>query len=227
MHNITHHNISFQRAPTGFNLQPYTIVLATSAQAKAALSDACLGANGFRVRDAPVTAVFAADLEALQRVDAVVSMERAAGAPEGYLGSLPFQAAAFATGPLPRLASFVRGSVIRAASAVTPMPTAQSPTAWAYKQTMIAATTFMLSATSHGLASCAMEGFDAHRVARALDIPSRYEVPVIVSIGTAHPDDPTAHKISPRFPLADMVRKDTFGQPWTAPPAAQDSGEQR
>ena len=81
---------------------------------------------------------------------------------------------------------------------------------------MIAASTFMLSATSHGLASCAMEGFDSHRVARALDIPSRYEVPVIISIGTPHEADPTKNKTSPRFPLEDMVRRDSFATPYDA-----------
>jgi nitroreductase len=92
---------------------------------------------------------------------------------------------------------------------------------------MIAATTFMLSATSHGLATCVMEGFDSHRVARALDIPTRYEVPVIISIGHTHPEDPLIDKVSPRFALQDMVRRDTFGAPWTPPQGGNNDTNER
>lgn len=205
-----------QRSPSGFNLQPYTIVMVQSEEAKAAVADACLGPNAWRVQDAAVTAVFAADLESLRRVDAVVQMERSSGAHEGYLASLPMNAAAFASGPLPRIASLVRSTLIRAASALTPMPTPQSPTAWAYKQTAMAATTMLLAATAHGLATCPMEGFDGDRIARALDIPSRYDVPLIISMGQAHAEDPSQARRSPRFALPDMVRADTFGQPWEA-----------
>ena len=203
-----------QRSPSGFNLQPYTVIVVRSDDAKAALADACLGPNAWRVRDAALTFVFAADLESLRRVDAVVAMEREAGTPEGYLAGLPMQAAAFASGPLPRLASLARSTVIRAASALTPMPTPQSPTAWAYKQTALAANTLLLGATAHGLATCAMEGFDSDRVGRALDIPCRYEVPIIVSVGHPHPEDPAAGRSSPRFALHDMVRQDSFGTPY-------------
>ena len=41
-----------------------------------------------------------------------------------------------------------------------PAPTVCSAEAWAIKNTMLAAENYLLAATSHGLSSCPMEGFD-------------------------------------------------------------------
>lgn len=41
----------------------------------------------------------------------------------------------------------------------------------------------LLAATSHGLATCPMEGFDMRRMRKALRIPLRYSVPIVVCIG--------------------------------------------
>ncbi len=52
-----------QRAPTGFNAQPYRVVLVHSKKDKGRLSQYCLGRNADRVRDSDCTAVFLADRE--------------------------------------------------------------------------------------------------------------------------------------------------------------------
>lgn len=41
----------------------------------------------------------------------------------------------------------------------------------------------LLAATSHGLATCPMEGFDMRRLRKALRIPLRYSIPIVVCIG--------------------------------------------
>ena len=51
------------RAPSSFNIVPYSVVIASSAASRAALAAACVGGNGAAVSAAPVVAVFAADLE--------------------------------------------------------------------------------------------------------------------------------------------------------------------
>lgn len=51
-----------QRAPTSYNIQPYTCILVKSASAREKLASCMLGPNKVRVRTAPVSAVFAADL---------------------------------------------------------------------------------------------------------------------------------------------------------------------
>lgn len=52
-----------QRAPTGFNAQPYRVILVHSKKEKERLSQYCLGRNADRVRDSDCTAVFLADRE--------------------------------------------------------------------------------------------------------------------------------------------------------------------
>ncbi|KAL3794567.1 hypothetical protein HJC23_008023 [Cyclotella cryptica] len=52
-----------QRSPTGFNVQPYRVVLVHSCEQKRALSQYCLGMNGQRVLDSDCTAVFLSDSE--------------------------------------------------------------------------------------------------------------------------------------------------------------------
>ena len=51
------------RAPTGFNVQPYRIVLVHSKSDKENMAQYCLGRNADRVRDSDCTAVFLADRE--------------------------------------------------------------------------------------------------------------------------------------------------------------------
>jgi len=51
------------RAPTGFNVQPYRIVLVHSKSDKENVARHCLGRNADRVRDSDCTAVFLADRE--------------------------------------------------------------------------------------------------------------------------------------------------------------------
>lgn len=52
-----------QRAPTGFNAQPYRVILVHSKDDKEQLALYCLGRNADRVRDSDCTAVFLADRE--------------------------------------------------------------------------------------------------------------------------------------------------------------------
>lgn len=62
-----------QRAPTSFNTQPYACVLVRDKAERAKLADAMLAGNARVVAEAPVVAVFAADLGALKRTDNCVS----------------------------------------------------------------------------------------------------------------------------------------------------------
>ena len=52
-----------QRSPTGFNVQPYRVILVHSKRDKERLAQYCLGRNADRVRDSDCTAVFLADRE--------------------------------------------------------------------------------------------------------------------------------------------------------------------
>lgn len=50
-----------QRAPTGFNTQPYACVLVREQKDREKLAEAMMDSNARKVKEAPVVAVFAAD----------------------------------------------------------------------------------------------------------------------------------------------------------------------
>ena len=56
------------RSPTGFNAQPYRIILVKTQHMKEEVSQYCLGRNADRVRDSDCTAVFLADRECVEMV---------------------------------------------------------------------------------------------------------------------------------------------------------------
>lgn len=181
------------RAPSGFNLQPYAIVLVDDARVRARLAGAMLGAgNAERVARAPLTAVFAADLDAMASVREVQDMEARAGhKPAAYLRSLPTSAAAFASsqqgGCGGTAASALGAAAAASLGALTgvPLPPLGVPgIAWAYKQTGLAAMMYMLAATSLGLGTHPMEGLDPARAAQAVGLSAtRFSVALVLATG--------------------------------------------
>jgi nitroreductase len=57
-----------------------------------------------------------------------------------------------------------------------------------HKSCALAAQTFMLSIAAEGFESCPMEGFDAKRVKKALNLPSGAEINMIIAVGKATPE---------------------------------------
>ena len=57
-----------------------------------------------------------------------------------------------------------------------------------HKSCALAAQTFMLSIAAEGYESCPMEGFDAKRVKKALNLPSGAEINMIIAVGKATPE---------------------------------------
>ncbi|MCE9668829.1 nitroreductase family protein [Myxococcus stipitatus] len=74
---------------------------------------------------------------------------------------------------------------------------------WAARSGVYAAQTLMLAASARGLDSCPMEGFDAGRVARALDLPRGTVIPIVIALGRRRPDA----RLEPRWrrPRADAI----------------------
>ena len=69
------------------------------------------------------------------------------------------------------------------------VPSLSGAETWSIKNTSLFAMTYMLAASSRGLATCPMEGFNAGGVRKALKIPRRYAVPLIISTGTPYQRD--------------------------------------
>ena len=109
-----------------------------------------------------------------------------------------------------KLASLVKGVAANALSPVAPAPQPEGRKAWAYKSAMLAAQTYLLAATAHGLATAPMEGFDAARLRAYLDVPARYALPLVVATGYAPAESPEPPP-SPRLDVSDLFFEDRFG----------------
>jgi nitroreductase len=63
----------------------------------------------------------------------------------------------------------------------------------------------MLSIAAEGLESCPMEGFDAVRVKKALDLPSGAEINMIIAVGKGTEEGVWGPRF--RLPYEDVVFK--------------------
>lgn len=201
-------------APSGFNIQPTNVILVQNPQVKEALAkSAMLGpGNMFRANDASAIAVFLSDLEPHKRLDRIVELERNAGVrTKDYLAMLPvISTFLMGEGTVARMMKQVATDIM---SPVQPMPTIDSIQAWSYKNTSLMAQTLVLSATSHGLSTCLMEGYDSRRVKDVLKIPDRYDVPLMCGIGYEYEGE-SAEKLNraPRLEAKEVFFSDYFGQ---------------
>lgn len=153
------------------------------------MTTAMMDSNVRKVNEAPVVVVFAADCEPSKNVQRMQQLNRDNGAPDEFVNKIPALVELFSGEHDPKV----------------------STEAWAYKQASLAAATFLYAAQVHGLATCPMEGFDQAGVKKALNIPDRYSIPVVVALGHANPAAKPA-KPSVRFPPAEVFFDGKFGQ---------------
>ncbi|RLN66287.1 hypothetical protein BBJ28_00013919 [Nothophytophthora sp. Chile5] len=224
-----------QRAPTGFNTQPYACVLVREQADREKLGEAMLDSNARKVKEAPVVAVFAADLgkavcvwgvqgggirwliccvgtflsEPSKRVPHLQKLAHDNGAPADFVSNLPHFVRLFSGEG--KVAGGIRECISTAVSPLQAVPSNVPTMAWAFKQTTFAAATFLYAAQVHGVATCPMEGFDETRVRNALDIPDRYGVPVVICLGYENPAAKPA-KASPRLAPTEIFFDGKFGQ---------------
>lgn len=241
-----------RRAPSGFNVQPYKLVLVNTPEQKKKLARYCIGHNAHRVRDSDCTAVFLADREAVRTMSAYKSFVLSHNSgkwKQRPWGLFKIQAVIclFSSGyPLPRVLAVPISFGVRFAmsclSVITfrrlLLPSLAGAETWSTKNTMLVAMAYMLGCTSRGLTTCPMEGFNAGGVRKALNIPRRYSIPIIVSTGHAYvrPKDAAAtdpdssddmgmthgspangsSNSTPRYQSNDIVYQDMFGKPATS-----------
>jgi len=202
-----------QTAPSSFNLQPFKVIAVRGADAKAALAAAMLGpGNAQRVRDAPVTLVYLSDKEPVRLTRQLMAIEAAGGADASYVNSLPaVLGTLFGNGGW--LSTRIRRLATHLASPLAPAPLIPVDlTAWAIKNTIFSAQTFLLACAADGVGTAPMEGFDERRLCFALNMPSeRYTVPLVVAVG--YPKG-TAAVVRPkkRYPLEDICYGDRYGE---------------
>ena len=95
------------------------------------------------------------------------------------------------------------------------MPTLSSAETWATKQTSLVAMTYMLACTAHGMATIPMEGINAAGMRRALGIPRRYAIPLIVATGRPAKPKRVVEDRERRYPVEDVIFGDRWNEPFT------------
>ncbi|KAH9588740.1 Nitroreductase [Trypanosoma melophagium] len=199
------------RAPTAFNLQPWVAVVVQEPAQRAALARAALDQT--QPREAPATIVFAGDKRPLRHAAAALEMGLETGHYAPTYGAMFLRHVYYQmhSGPLDALAH-VKAAVSFYYSAWTGTPMLSVPTnmqAYAWKQSMIPATTFLYLATAAGLDTAVLEGFDEAEVRNVVQLPSHYTVPVIISVGYGIPEGFRPVKSS-RFPASHLIRWGKF-----------------
>jgi hypothetical protein len=113
----------------------------------------------------------------------------------------------FGQGPL-GLSWLLKAAAAPILGLITPTPSipAVHKRYWLTKQTMLCAMNLMLAASSAGLASLPMEGFDERRVRRVLAIPRSQIIPVVIAIGYSADQDLKKS----RLPLERFVHRNRW-----------------
>lgn len=195
-----------QRAPSSLNTQQYKAIVVRGEEGKQALADTMLPFNVKIVQDAAVSVVFLADLEPVKGVEHVQKLYDVVHGSEGlkaYVPSLPSLVQYFAHD------DSVEG--LPDTGLALEETAAKTPEAWAFRVTGMAAQTFMLAATSYGLASTPIEGYDAAKLRKSFNIPTRYGIAMVVAAGYEDTESTRGKHVSPRLPATDVFSLDTFG----------------
>jgi nitroreductase len=186
-----------RRSPSGFNSQPYRLLIVSSVESKEKLAKYCLGRNADRIRDSDCSVVFLADKECWRDYKRFASFldestsfsKKSTKWPRRKLQALVLL---FSSGwPFPRILSNPLSFLVRCAVSVVSVlsrrnilvPSLATSDTWASKNTMLVAMTYMLACTSKGLNTTPMEGYNVGGIRKALNIPRRYSIPLIVSTG--------------------------------------------
>lgn len=214
-------------SPSGFNIQPTNVIILQNQDMKQELAKtSMLGAgNIYRTIDSSAVAVFLSDLQPHKRLQRIIELEKESGVrSKDYLSTLPI-VTSFLMGE-GKVATLMKQVATDAMSPVKPMPTIDTIQAWSYKNTALVAQTFTFAATSHGLSTCLMEGYDSRRVRDVLKIPDRYDIPLMCGVGYEYEEDEKVGK-TPRLKMNEVFFSDTFGKPIDTDMTAvvEDAGE--
>ncbi len=200
------------RAPSGFNLQPWHFIVVRDQEIKSLLHQIALDQS--QVLEAPATVVFVANPHAWRSnygrildtgVDSgMISREFAATSRKNV--TLTFE-----IGPL-GLIGLAKRLLLPFRRIRKPIPlvitSQQESVHYARAQTMLAAATFMVAATAAGLATAPMEGFDEYRLKKLLAIPRVMSVPIIIPVGYAVDGDTAPASF--RLPIVEKVSVDLY-----------------
>jgi len=154
------------KAPSSFNLQPWNLMVLQDAEAKARLRK--LAWDQPKVTEAPVTLIVLADTSGWREGHGIVEKNWSEMLAAGMMK--PEQ----------------RDWFLGAAASLYGWSTDAS-IAFAVKNTGFFAMALMYAATSLGLETHPMDGFDHEAVRKAFNIPDSYWVPLLLAVGYLRP----------------------------------------
>lgn len=150
------------RSPSSFNLQPWNMIVLRTLDDKMRLRK--LAMNQPKVSESPVTLIFLADTKAWHEENDAFNIVLTH---KLHDGSLKEEQKDWFVGVCKKLYGRCRDSEL----------------AFAVKNTAFFAMSFMYSATSRGLQTHPMDGFDHDGVRKEFKIPDNYWIPLIMSVG--------------------------------------------
>jgi len=196
-----------RRAPSGFNVQPYKVILVETPEAKEEMARWCPGRNADRVLDSDVTAVFLADRQSVNL--ALGTMYKKCLYNRGLDENMNWKERLNVWKTVITLTLFTGGIGfpkimtmwvfpwmrfgMRFLSwftrSIFPLPTLTSNEAWSQKHTIPVAMSYILLASANRMATCPMEGYNVWGVRQALHIPRRYTIPMVLCTGSPYKYD--------------------------------------
>lgn len=177
-------------------------------------TEAMLGpGNQFRTQQCSALAVFLSDLEAGKRIQRIHQLETDWGKrPPPYMAMMPLTTSyLLGEGHAATLLKQLAGGIL---SEAKPMPQQEPIQSWCYKNTSLAAQSYVLAAGSHDLGTSMMEGMDTRRLKEVLRIPDRYAIPLVIATGYDYENETDESTLTPRLPLEELVFQDSFGVPY-------------
>lgn len=200
------------RAPSGFNLQPWHFVVVRNSALKQLLCPIAL--DQVQVLNAAAVIVFAANPRAWKQYYPQIlsaGVHNRSLTTERAENNRKRIRQCFDNGPLGIFGLGKRIAVpLMRLRHPLPQPVTSAAEARDYvaRHTMLAASTFMIAAKSVGIVTCPMEGFDEHRLMKLLEIPDYMTVPIIVTAG--YPLDFEQTPRTARLPLEEKLSFDLF-----------------
>ena len=149
-------------APSGFNLQPWNVIVLRNREEKETLKKVAM--NQPKITEAPVVLIILGDREGWKQGNAGFEKDFVESVKEGIMKKEQYDWFCKATNSL-------YGS------------TPERQLAFACKNAGFFAMSIMLAAKDAGLDSHPMDGFDIEGVRKAFNIPDRFWIPLLIAIG--------------------------------------------
>lgn len=182
------------KAPNSSNLQAWEFYWVQSPEKKQALIEACFSQNA--AATAQQFVVFVSRIDTWKRNrDVLMEQLKSQGEVKSYMKDYYYKAIplSYVTEPTGVL-GFIKKTIACVLGISKPVPRGPAYRSELYevvtKSCALACENFMLAISAQGFDSCPMEGFDAVRVQKVLNLKGLFHVVMVISVGEKDPSTP-------------------------------------